>query len=326
MIRMIVAVLLAANLALLVWVLSEPEDTKNRPPQAGGDLKLLSEVKKNPAPASVPAEPEVAAAKPAEAAHPPAAKPVQAENPPSLASAPQPAVVHQAPEPPKPGGAVTQPISEPSRQVKTEVQPPTATPSAPAHPEAAQPIAVQTPEPAPAPKEPEPVAVKTETAKPSCYSFGPLEERLAAIGIMARLKEKTSDQDIRQEGTKLTEGFRVLIRTAKTEEESRTLEQRVLAAGITDIWRISRGEDQNAISMGMFSQRANAAKRVSQAKDLGFEAIIEPKVADKERFWIEFVSDQETLSAADLGLKPGPGQSLKKRPCNGKGPRKTLIP
>ncbi len=320
MIRMIVAVLLAANLALLVWVLNEPEDAKNRPPQAGGDLKLLSEVKKNPAPASVPTEPEVAAARPAEAAQIPAAKPAQAENPASSASAPQPAVMHQAPEPPKTGGAVTQSISEPSRQVKTEVQLPTATPSAPAHPEAAQPVAVQTPEPAP--KEPEPVAVKTESAKPSCYSFGPLEERLAAIGIMARLKEKTSDQDIRQEGTKLTEGFRVLIRTAKTEEESRALEQRVLAAGITDIWRISRGEDQNAISMGMFSQRANAAKRVYQAKGLGFEAIIEPKVADKERFWIEFVSDQETLSAADLGLKPGPGQSLKKRPCNGKDPRK----
>lgn len=316
MIRMIVAVLLAVNLVLLAWIAGDKSDERDPRPQPGGDLKLLSEVRHAPAPQPVTAQPPEAASKPAEVAQAqpatqtPVAQPVPVAEPSKPAAPatqpeqrPESAMAEQRPQ-------VTAP-QQPAAEVKPLPRPPAAASSS------VVPAVAQTQEATPSVKEQEPANLK-----PTCYSFGPLEERLAAIGIMARLKEQTTDQNIRQEGSKHTEGYRVLIRTAKTEEEARALEQKILAAGIMDIWRISRGEDQNAISMGMYSQQPNAAKRAEQAKGLGFDAAIEAKVTDKERFWIDFASGEPKLTPADLGLKPGPGQSLKKRPCNGKGAKR----
>ncbi|MBU0501390.1 MAG: SPOR domain-containing protein [Gammaproteobacteria bacterium] len=327
MIRMIVAVLLAVNLVLLFWISGDKGDERDRRPLAGGDLKLLSELTQAAASQPVPVQPEETASQPGEVAQVQPAPQPENQTPPSQPAAveesvgpatpaPQPAVAEQKPEAPIP------PVNaqQPSPEVQALPQPAIAapTPITPPPPPATSPVLAQPQEVPPAPKVPEPAPPKAAQDKPTCFSFGPLEERLAAIGVMARLKERTTDQSIRQEGSKHTEGFRVLIRTAKNEEEARALEQKILAAGITDIWRISRGEDQNAISMGMYSQQSNAAKRAEQAKGLGFDANIEAKVIDKTRFWINFSSGEPKLTTADLGLKPGPGQTLKKRACNGK--------
>lgn len=323
MIRMIAAVLLAVNLALFFWIQKQQGNERDQLPVAGGDLKLLSEAR--PASAEPPSAeaPKQEAPKPIE---PPMAEPpAQVSTPPAPETKPATpematqVVTSQTPDPPK-AAAVTQPAPQPEPSKPAASTVPAVLADTPAKP--ASTVAEQPAPPEPVISPPKPVATEPKPARLTCYSFGPIEEQLAAIGIMARIKDQTSKQDIRQEGAKISEGFRVLIRTATNEEEARALEQRLQQAGLTDIWRISRGEDKDAISMGMYSQRANAAKRAEQATKLGFDAKIEEKGADKTQFWVDFASEQERLSATDLGLNPGPGQSLRVRPCNGKGGRR----
>lgn len=279
MIRMIVAVLVTINLVLYFWTLKQHEHEQSLLPVVGGDLKLLSEAKKTEL---IPEPPEAVPPKPVE--------PKAAEVKPSpVVKEPQP---KKEPPPPKP--QVEKVIEKVVEKVPPKPLKPIATTAE-----------IET-------KPPVPVQQRPQTV---CYTYGPINNRLAAVGIQAWMKEKTTKPTVRRVGVNKIQGYRVLIEGAKSEQEAIEQEQRLKTAGITDIWRITRGENKNAISMGLFSHKTNATRRAAQAVSKGFKAKIDVKKLAKERFWVDFSSPKHRLSTKELGLVPGPGQTLKYRPC-----------
>lgn len=288
MVRILVAIMLAINLALYFWITKEPENEPK--PTVGGDLKLLSEVE------ATDNKPKISSYQTKE---PATDKPGQA---------PSTVQVNQDNE-------QTQPISSVAKLEE-----------APAKEDDKQDSAILSSEPViaqPAPESPQEnrlaeevdPEIQPKVKERSCYSYGPLPDRLSALGVMVEIRRTTEEPRLRQDKPGTTSGYWVLIETAKTDADAVKLVESLKAAGISDIWRITRGELKNAISMGLFSRQENAEKRATEARSKGFTVNIVDKPRKAPVFWIDFRSENPALTINDLGMQKAKNRSLRSIAC-----------
>jgi hypothetical protein len=269
---MVVAILLAINLILLLWLLKQPAQPEA--PMVGGDLKLLSELesRRETLPEPPPEPTEIGRHKP----------PIQPEAPVPETQPAAPAMVAEVVKPEASAPPQAEPVRDaPIREAPPPVlvdQNPTVSEAVQADTQDKQNAAVVQPEAT------KPVEQKPPTSY--CYLYGPMPDQPAGQSVLGELRSKFPTAQLWQEGQDDKGVFWVLIESAKSDIDSVQLEERLRAAGINDIWRVTRGERRNTISMGVFNQKENADKRVAMAKEKGFEAKVVNKHKEGRGFWV----------------------------------------
>ena len=181
--------------------------------------------------------------------------------------------------------------------VEREAAPATAVAAAPA-PAAAMPPAsskpaepVKAPEPmaAVAKPAPEPVAEKpaAPAVPPRCLALGPFADRAAASAAQSRAGNLLSQVRLREQpAASGSARYRVLLPAAASRDDAQATVKRIVAAGLSDYYIISQGDETNAIALGQYRNREGAERRMAAVQAAGFQPRLVAS-GDAGQWWLE---------------------------------------
>lgn len=187
--------------------------------------------------------------------------------------------------------APTAPLMEREPAEKTAVAA-TPAPAAPTKPEAApvaaaaKPVTPPAPTPIPAPEKPAtPPAAAAEP--PRCVALGPFADRVAATSAQGKAGSVISQVRLREQpAASGSARYRVLLPAAANREEAQATVKRIVAAGLSDYYIISQGEDANAVALGQYRNREGAERRMAAVQAAGFQPRLVAS-GDAGQWWLE---------------------------------------
>lgn len=141
----------------------------------------------------------------------------------------------------------------------------------------------------PLPKEPgqqakplTPVKVDVEQPTELCWEFGNFPDRLAADTAAKALPGTLQVLDVLPAQSERLVGYYVLIPAAADMASAKATVERLKREGIRDTWLFRSGRLKQAISLGLFSKRANAEQHAKRVGGKGFEVEIQQKTRSRQ--------------------------------------------
>lgn len=251
--RALIVVLAVLNLGVACWWLLRDAPQKPAPlPQPAG----VAELRWVPGGADANAAAEATAAAPTAPLmeREPAAKTAVAATP-----APAPAVLAK-PEIPKPQTADATPVAAAAKP---------ATP------------------PAPVPAPEKPVTPPAAAEPPRCVALGPFADRAAATGAQGKAGTLLSQVRLREQpAASGSARYRVMLPAAANRDEAQATVKRIVAAGLSDYYIISQGEEANAVALGQYRNREGAERRMAAVQAAGFQPRLVAS-GDAGQWWLE---------------------------------------
>ncbi|HHV7323166.1 SPOR domain-containing protein [Stenotrophomonas sp. GD03701] len=188
--------------------------------------------------------------------------------------------------------APTAPLIEREPAEKTAVAA-TPAPAVPAKPEAtsvaaaAKPVTPPAPTPTPtlAPEKPAPPPAAAEP--PRCVALGPFADRAAATSAQGNAGNVISQVRLREQpAASGSARYRVMLPAGANREEAQATVKRIVAAGLSDYYIISQGEDINAVALGQYRNREGAERRMAAVQAAGFQPRLVAS-GDAGQWWLE---------------------------------------
>lgn len=251
--RALIVVLAILNLGVACWwLLRDAPQKPAPPPQPAGVAELRW----------VPGGVDAAAPAEATAAAPTA--PLMEREPAektAVAATPAPAVPAK-PEIPKPQVAEATPVAA-----------------------AAKPATPPAPTPTPAPEKPATPPAAAEP--PRCVALGPFADRAAATSAQGKASTLLSQVRLREQpAASGSARYRVMLPAAANREEAQATVKRIVAAGLSDYYIISQGEEANAVALGQYRNREGAERRMAAVQAAGFQPRLVAS-GDAGQWWLE---------------------------------------
>lgn len=174
--------------------------------------------------------------------------------------------------------------------------PPTAVAATPA-PAATAPAVALGPAAAPAVAPPAPVAPPAAPAQ--CVSLGPFADRATAQAAQSRAGSALRTARLREVADAGATRYRVLLPPAVSREEAQATVKRIVAAGVSDYYIISQGEETHAIALGQYRNREGAERRLAALSAAGFKAKMVASGGDgSAQWWLDATLAAGTEAAA----------------------------
>ncbi|WP_414495802.1 SPOR domain-containing protein [Stenotrophomonas maltophilia] len=169
----------------------------------------------------------------------------------------------------------------PAAPTKSEATP-VATTAKPVTP----PAPIPTLAPTPAPEKPAtPPAAAAEP--PRCVALGPFADRAAATSAQGKAGNVISQVRLREQpAASGSARYRVMLPAAASREEAQATVKRIVAAGLSDYYIISQGEDTNAVALGQYRNREGAERRMAAVQAAGFQPRLVAS-GDAGQWWLE---------------------------------------
>ena len=147
---------------------------------------------------------------------------------------------------------------------------------------AAAPLA-SVPEP---PREPEPPA---PAPPPLCYSIGPMlaDEEISAMGEW--LEGQGGQLELRVDERRELSLYWVYFPSLPSRAAAVERVSRMKAEGLNDIYIIPAGDQANAISLGVYSQRSSLDRRLRELKAKGYDPSIVPRYRTTKAAWFDAI-------------------------------------
>ncbi len=194
--------------------------------------------------------------------------------------------------------APTAPLVEREPAAKTAVAV-TPAPATPAKPEIAKPQAAEAtpvaaaakpatpPAPTPTPAPEKPVTPPVAAEPPRCVALGPFADRAAATSAQGKASTLLSQVRLREQpAASGSARYRVMLPAAANREEAQATVKRIVAAGLSDYYIISQGEEANAVALGQYRNREGAERRMAAVQAAGFQPRLVAS-GDAGQWWLE---------------------------------------
>jgi hypothetical protein len=120
-----------------------------------------------------------------------------------------------------------------------------------------------------------------------CRSIGPFSKADDIDRATQALQGLDYSVARRSQPGRLFVGYWVNIAKAQDRGAAEVITNALRADGVTDFYIVPSGDDQNAISLGVFSELERAQRRLQQLSDRGFEAQVNQRYQDGEVTWLE---------------------------------------
>jgi hypothetical protein len=154
-----------------------------------------------------------------------------------------------------------------------------------------------------------------------CLSLGPFLDLGDAAEAAARLREQGYAPSQRVADSSVWVGNWVYIGPFATRDAAIGAAENLRDRGVTDLYVEPAGELENAVSLGLFSDRDRAETLASEVRKLG----VVPQISDRYRaasaYWVDVaVAGDAMLDAADYQRRPGRGVQVEEHLCAGEDP------
>lgn len=255
-VRVLFLLLVALNVGAGAWLLFGREPARAPPPATDPgvpELRLVSEAR---APAPVPQTP-VRTFRPASPASVRAASAATAQPP---ASAPVSAASASAAGPTPPASVLSAATTASRPAAPASVPAATSTASASAS----------------APPAPE-----------TCMRVGPFATPAAQQAAIAKLSPHVARVQPREEPVSRSRGFLVYLVPAESHAAALEQTKALAAKGVRDYFVVGTGDMQNAVSLGVYDNPANAQTRADALEKLGFPAKVKERVDTQPAYWAD---------------------------------------
>lgn len=186
-----------------------------------------------------------------------------------------------------PTEALVEREAAPATAVAAAPAPAAATPTASSKP--AEPVKAPEPVAAIAKPAPEPVAKKpaAPAAPPRCLALGPFADRAAATAAQGRASNLLIQVRLREQpAASGSARYRVLLPAVTNRDDAQATVKRIVAAGLSDYYIISQGEETNAIALGQYRNREGAERRMAAVQAAGFQPRLVAS-GDAGQWWLE---------------------------------------
>lgn len=122
--------------------------------------------------------------------------------------------------------------------------------------------------------------------KRECYTLGPYRDRELADAAAARIRQEGLPASRRSSVERELRNYWVLIPPLATKQAADAIAAQLNRRGVKDFFVTQ--EPPNALSLGVFSQRRYADRRVREMEDLGYEVEVEPIYRDRTVYWLDY--------------------------------------
>ena len=148
-----------------------------------------------------------------------------------------------------------------------------------------------------------------------CGEIGPFSNRgrAAQLESLLGVEQKT---EIVQRDTPVVESYWVHLPPRRDRREAQRMMQVLRQAGFRDLWLVPDWAYRNAISLGLYSNRKSAVALAERLRQRGFEAILTPRARERARFWLTFVDLPDSLLREIAGELSGDAK-VRKSLCGG---------
>jgi hypothetical protein len=155
----------------------------------------------------------------------------------------------------------------------------------------------------------------------NCLSLGPFTDLTDAARASTLLREHELEPRQRAGDGVVWKGFWVTVENVPDRTAANEIIERLRRAGVADAYTMPGEGRDVTISLGLFSERQRALRRLDDAKSIG----LEPRIVDRERtgtvYWIDVdvVPPAELPDAAQLQGEGSRILRLEVRPCGEAG-------
>jgi len=133
-----------------------------------------------------------------------------------------------------------------------------------------------------------------------CVSFGPFAESYQAGELSNWLKENEIQTKQRTESDGKDQLFWIYLSPSESIDEAIEAIEELRVKGIHDYKLIDKGNLQNAISLGLFSNQATANRRLNELKNIGYLPIMVPYHKTQSVIWVDAKLDKRGNILSDF--------------------------
>ncbi len=136
-----------------------------------------------------------------------------------------------------------------------------------------------------------------------CRSIGPFDKAGDADGATRNLRGLDYSVARHRAPGRVFVGFWVNVPPAADRAAAEVVADALRADGITDFYIVPSGDDQYAVSLGVFSELARAQRRSQQMSGRGFKIQVNQRFKDGEVIWLDVSGfGADSLDIAALGV------------------------
>jgi cell division septation protein DedD len=135
-----------------------------------------------------------------------------------------------------------------------------------------------------------PPAETVSMAARRCYVVGPFERDEPVDNMVNWLRGNGGRVQSRWTEERVPRSYWVYIAPLPNTEEARVMLRRLAADGLQDYVRVMRGPMRNAISLGLFTKRESADRRVALLRSKGYEPLMDTRYEAERVQWLDVSS------------------------------------
>lgn len=121
-----------------------------------------------------------------------------------------------------------------------------------------------------------------------CFRFGPFPDENQVKGLYDWFLSRNSQAQIRYTGEqRSTQMYWIYLAPQQSRENAMAVLQEMKRRGVDDYRLISRGDLENAISLGLFSSREAVNERLQVLKEKGYVPVVVPYANVNKIYWLD---------------------------------------
>jgi len=126
-----------------------------------------------------------------------------------------------------------------------------------------------------------------------CFTLGPLLNEKDKDVLLARLTDMGFKAESRSIEQRETTGYWVFLPPSKNRKEAIALAESLASKGIKDYYVVTDNDYRHAVSLGLFSEKARANRRMAHIRTLGFKPQKTVRYRDRTYYWLDYVQNQD---------------------------------
>lgn len=134
---------------------------------------------------------------------------------------------------------------------------------------------------------------KSSLGSKLCYSLGPFTKETHSQKAQQQLSDnglETRQVDLRDTSRS---GYWVTLPTNKTSKEARKQMARLKELKVKDYFLVATGSHANGVSLGVYSLKSSARRRIDEMIKLGFIPQMESVALPKKVYWLNWYKNSE---------------------------------
>jgi hypothetical protein len=155
------------------------------------------------------------------------------------------------------------------------------------------------------------IVTRKSVAMETCISIGPFAEVNDVNAVQQRLQEAGFKVAMRTERGEVFAGYWVSLPAFSSRLEAETALAKLHTNGVGDAYLLTEETPPNVISIGLFSEQANAERRRDEVAKLGFTPAIQSRTKVGDQAWLDINLKQPGQDIDPALLQPQVGAILR---------------